>query len=378
VIELELGPTLRAARRHKGAFALVVMQLGASFTILASLVVVGAWIRQFSRMSTGFDETDLIGVEIHGAGSMALPASSEIAAASRLWPPVRAEDGALTLHRVGDRAVRGWSVYADRSVVGVLGLRLIEGALPVDVGPGAVILTQSLRAKLFPGGAPALGATITSDDAPPGRVVAVVGDVMLRDPYFSDLHTIAIRLSRPPTPGVASYLVRAHAGRRAAAAAALATALGPGGPDRVVAITPYAMVGSRFRSAADGLQKLFAIVGLTVAAIALIGALAGSSFIVAARRRDVGVRRALGARRRDILRYFLVEASLMAALGVGLGVTVTGGLLWAMHGLFYELPIKTEHFVVVAVVLWANAIGAAWLPARRAAQIPPSMASQGG
>jgi putative ABC transport system permease protein len=388
-MELEIGPTLRAARRHKGTFGLVVMQFAASFAILSSLMVIGLGLRQLTRLPPGFDVTELIGVDIqtpHAAPVAAVPptalGSPEIVAVTRLWPSLRSDEGAPTEHRAGKHHARGWTVRADRAIAAVLGFNVIEGALPIEGGaPGAgdpVILTRSLREKLFPDGTPAVGATIASDDAPPGRVVAVIENVISREPFYPQPYDTAFRISPPFTPGLASYVVRARPGRRDAALAGLAAALGPGDPARVVTLTPFALVPPHYQDVSDGLQLVFAIIGTTVSLIALVGALAVSSFIVAARRRDVGVRRALGARRRDILRYFLVEASLMAALGLAVGLVISLGLWKIIGDVFRGLPIGARYLLPVAFLLWANALAAALVPARRASRIPPSTASRGG
>jgi putative ABC transport system permease protein len=388
---LDVGPTLRAARRHKGAFALVVMQLAVSFTILASLTEIGLGLRRLARTDLGYDVTDLIGVVVRvprappGAPEPpAMPAHPGIAAVTRLWPPLRAEDEPPALYTAGAQRAHGWTVFADPSIVTVLGLRLVEGGLPPPGGPRAagepepIIVTRALRAKLFPGGAPAVGAMMSASDAAPGRVVAVVENIILREPFFSDPRQIVIRLAAPPAPGLGHYVVRARPGQGEAVLAALAGALGPSGPARAVILTPYGRVAPHFRAASDGLELMFVIIGITVSAIALIGALAVSSFVVTARRRDVGVRRALGARRRDILRYFLVEASLMAVLGIALGLALTFAILWSMRDLFESLTIDGRYFVAVALLLLVDSVAAALLPARRAALIPPSTASRGG
>jgi putative ABC transport system permease protein len=383
---LDVGPTLRAARRHKGAFALVVMQLALSFTILASLTEIGLGLRRMARLDVGYDATDLIGVVVRvptgSPAPPAPPAHAGIAAVTRLWPPLRAIDEPPAVHIAGAHQARGWTVFAEPSIVEVLGLRLLEGGLPTDrptaAGePAPIVLTRALRAKLFPGGAAAVGALVASSDAAPGRVVAVVDDVSLREPFFPDVRQLAIHLAPPPAQGRGSYVVRARPGEGEAVLAALGAALGPSGPTRVVALTRYGRVPPHFRAVSDGIELMFVIIGITVAANALIGALAVSSFVVAARRRDVGVRRALGARRRDILRYFLVEASLMAGIGIALGLVLTVAILWSMRSMFMGLPIYRRYFVAVALLLLVDAVLAALVPARRAALIPPSTASRG-
>src|SRR5205085_11912729 len=101
--------------------------------------------------------------------------SPEIAAVTRLWPSLRSDEGAPTEHRAGKHHARGWTVRADPAIAAVLGFKVLEGVLPGEGGAAGagdpVILTRSLREKLFPDGTAAVGATVASDDGPPGRVV---------------------------------------------------------------------------------------------------------------------------------------------------------------------------------------------------------------
>jgi putative ABC transport system permease protein len=209
-------------------------------------------------------------------------------------------------------------------------------------------------------------------------VAGVVEDVILREAFWPDASAIAFRLGAPPVAGDACYVVRAQAGRGPAVAAALGAALGPAAPDRLVAVTSYAAATPHLQRVVQGLLGLFASVALTVAAIALCGALAVSSFVVAERRRQVGTRRALGATRADVLRHFLVESAITAALGVGLGLLLSLGLLLAMKRVLPGLAVSGAELGGAACALWLAATLAAALPARGAARVPPSLASRGG
>ena len=100
-----------------------------------------------------------------------------------------------------------------------------------------------------------------------------------------------------------------------------------------------------------------------------------TSFWVEQRRKQIGVRRALGARRIDILRHFQGENLCIAAVGAGLGVLLAAGLnLWLMtHYEMQRLPLAWTVAGIVALL----AIGQAsvWVPARRASRVPPVAAT---
>jgi putative ABC transport system permease protein len=386
----EIGPILRSSRRRMSIFAVVVLQLAATFMIYASLRVIGSWFRGIGHTEPGYDRSELVGVSVRGPRAWAVPAAADlarlaalpgVAAAARLSPPLRAEEGTPTLLRDlarGGREVRGWTVYATPSVADVLGLRFVEGGVESAPTTGdRVIVTRRLRDAIFAPGEPAVGRWIAADDAPAAIVVGVVEDIMLREPFFQDPTSIAFRLAPPPARGEEEVVLRVHPGAHPEAVAALRATVGPSSPARAVSITDYAATPPRIQTVADGLVNLFLSVALTIAAIALVGALAVSSFVVTERRAQIGIRRALGATRWDVFRYFLVEGSISAALGTGLGIVLTLALLFAMRRVFPDLPIDWRHLVAAAGLLWANATVAAALPARGAARISPALAGRG-
>jgi putative ABC transport system permease protein len=106
--------------------------------------------------------------------------------------------------------------------------------------------------------------------------------------------------------------------------------------------------------------------------LATAGGIVGlSSFWVGQRRRQIGMRRALGATRREILRHFQVENLLIVGVGVLLGMALAVGVnLWLMaRG---ELPRMPLSFALLgALVLWLLGQMAVLWPARRAAAVPP-------
>jgi putative ABC transport system permease protein len=112
---------------------------------------------------------------------------------------------------------------------------------------------------------------------------------------------------------------------------------------------------------------------LVVTAVGIVGL---TSFWVAQRRRQIGIRRAIGATRGDILRYFQTENFLIATLGIVLGMVLAYGLnlLLMRH---YELGRLPGYYLPVgALVLWGLGQLAVLGPARRAAAVPPVVATR--
>jgi putative ABC transport system permease protein len=111
-------------------------------------------------------------------------------------------------------------------------------------------------------------------------------------------------------------------------------------------------------------------------AVTCLGIFALATFNVSTRTKQIGTRRAVGARRRDIVRYFLVENGLITSAGVVAGCALALGAGYWLS-LEYALPRLNLYYLVGGVLLlWAIGQLAAWQPARRAAAVPPSVATR--
>ena len=125
----------------------------------------------------------------------------------------------------------------------------------------------------------------------------------------------------------------------------------------------------RFRTV---LVSIFALVGLLLAAIGIYGVMA---YAVAERTHELGVRIALGAERRDVVRLVLGEALVLAAAGVAVGVAgalATTRLIQSL--LFGVTTTDAMTFAGISVLLFATAIVASWIPTRRALRVDPMVA----
>jgi putative ABC transport system permease protein len=116
----------------------------------------------------------------------------------------------------------------------------------------------------------------------------------------------------------------------------------------------------------------FAAAALVLAAVGTYGVM---SFAVSVRTRELGVRAALGASPRSLLRLVLVEGALLAASAVGLGLLAGWLITGVTSAMLFEVsPRDGPTFATVAVTLTLVALIATWFPARRAVRLDPMTA----
>jgi len=120
--------------------------------------------------------------------------------------------------------------------------------------------------------------------------------------------------------------------------------------------------------------SVFGALALVLSAVGLFGVL---SYSVAQRTREIGVRIAIGASRRDVLALVVGKAMRLTAIGLSVGIVLAAGAGQLLRSqIFGVSPLDPVTFVGVIALLAAVALLAAWLPARRAARVDPIVALQ--
>jgi putative ABC transport system permease protein len=120
---------------------------------------------------------------------------------------------------------------------------------------------------------------------------------------------------------------------------------------------------------AASLLSGFAFAGLLLGAIGIYGTISDH---VTERRREIGVRMALGAQRRDVIRTVVGGTFLMVACGAGIGVAIAALVSRVFATLLFGIsPGDVTTFVTAGIVLALTALAAAYGPARRAAAVDP-------
>jgi putative ABC transport system permease protein len=285
----------------------------------------------------------------------------------------------------GRQRPRGYIV--DKPVVSpvyfrTMGIRVLAGrefeASDNAVAPGVVIVSRSVAHTLWPAG-DAIGRRIALTDKPTPKdwltIVGVVDDVRqngLTATPSPAIYQPYLQASQPFFLAHMTFVVRTAADP-ATVASGLRAALreiDPDLPAQSIATMQDVIAGTtaepRFQSRLLG---AFAVLAVLLAAIGIYGVLACS---VAERRREIGIRMALGAGERDVVRMVLRRTMLLAGIGVVLGTAGALVLTRLLEKFLYEIrPTDPITFVTVAAILLGVAVIAGLLPARRASSVDP-------
>jgi putative ABC transport system permease protein len=263
-----------------------------------------------------------------------------------------------------------------------MGIPLLAGrdftAQDTAGAPEVAIVSERIVREYFPGGlGDALGRRVRlSDEGKWLTVVGVVADIrqmgldrdvqpMIYAPFQQE-HSGFVRfvsfVARTSTPASVVEGIRAEI-RRAAPSLPIETT-------RTMDEAVAASVGPpRFRM---WLLVLFATTALLIATCGIYGLMAYS---VTQRRREIGVRMALGADRREVVRLVLSRALRIVAVGLIIGLVGAAAVTRVLQRfLFGVTPTDPLAFTVVTLLLLAVGLVAAWLPARRATRIDPCAA----
>jgi putative ABC transport system permease protein len=243
--------------------------------------------------------------------------------------------------------------------------------------PMPTLVSQAMATRLWPQQNP-LGKLVWLAPKASFRVVGVVRTLARANAY----HTATAQYSMivPLHMGAdkdQSYVMRTRPEDRQRVLAAAAAALKRADPARVIThARTYDEIRSDYFQDDNAMAGMLVSVILAVLLITGLGIVGLASFWVAQRRKQIGIRRALGATRADIVHYFQTENFLIVTFGIMAGMALAYGLsLWLM--MHYELPrLPVFYLPVGAVALWLIGQAAVLGPALRAASVPPVVATR--
>ena len=404
----DIAPIFAALKRGRLGAGLLVLQIALTLAVVGNIVfLIGARTAHITR-PTGIDERNafMIGYRLdhpEGAGGQretdlaalrGVPSVEGVTAINSF--PLRGSgwtEGVSRHAGAGDIQSQDGNVdvYAlDEAGVGTLGLTLVEGR---DIQrddlidgsfnraplPPVVLITRSLAERLFPGRS-ALGQALylTPEPNHPLRVIGVLEHLQTTNaaattdvPAAED--SVVVPMTDHGPRGL--YFVRARPGQMAAAMVAVKAALAKANPQRTFGkVRPYSEIRAgayeRDRAMAITLGVICAIL-VFVTALGIVGL---TGFWVERRKRQIGIRRALGATRIAVIRYFLVENAMLCGAGVIIGAIAA----WALNawlGDHYGVPAMPGWMIAAsAVAILALGQVSASFPSSRAARVDPAKA----
>lgn len=260
-----------------------------------------------------------------------------------------------------------------------MGIRLMRGraftAADRWPGTGVILVNETMAARFWPGEDP-VGRWIELADRPqPERrrcqIVGVVQDGKYISLSEERVPYLYVPFDQQP-PGEVTVIARTRGPEQAAAEdfRRVLRALDPSMPaTQIITLSEHLRTALIF-------ERLSAILVGTLGALALILSMVGLygviSYITASRTREIGVRMALGAGRRDVLRQVVGQGGAFAAVGIAIGVVVGPLVARMMSSILYGVSsYDPATYCAACMLVMAVALAATYVPARRAAGIDP-------
>jgi putative ABC transport system permease protein len=417
---MKLHPMIAALRKHKAGVVLIALQIALTLAIVCNAIfIIGQRINRVNR-PTGLNESNLFLVTQQWVGAPSADTPDGVAkldamqkedlAALRNLPSVASVapinslpllnsswNGAVSTKpdvKFSDKGnnIRTTYYFTDEMGLPTLGLKLVAGrgfnagdvqhqGFRDNPPRPIVIVTKALADKLFPQGG-AVGKVIYSDGGTsPSTIVGVVERLQVPSTgsWVNGFTWNATLIPTRLNAGFSRYAVRAKPGQLEAATRAAAPALYQVNPLRVLdddSVKSFTDIRAEAYRADVGMAILMGVICLVLLSVTAAGIVGLTSFWVGQRHRQIGVRRALGARKVDILHYFQMENLLIAGSGAVIGIGMAVGLNLALMR-YYEmdrLPVVYTLIGVVAVLVLGQC--AVFVPARRASNVPPVTATR--
>ncbi|MFC5740166.1 ABC transporter permease [Dyella tabacisoli] len=402
---MQIKPIFSALRRHRLATLLIALEIALACAVLCNACFLIANRLQLMHIQSGVDEASLAVISLTGfEDAQAVDLNARVSAGLGAMPGVQSVSVINTVPLGRRKGTAGISLdpagqhfggvvdffLGGPGALDALGLRVVAGRhpLPDEYAPitsfvpsnSTVLVTRALAEHLWPGVDP-LGKEFWCDKLH-FRVVGLIEHLVRADPggRGADTAEWAVFVAAQPGPKFAgTYLLRADPAELPRVVRDARTAIAKIAPDAVLEQEDSRSVSdlreSRFRQdrAMAGMLVGVVLALLLVTALGIVGL---ASFWVQQRRKQIGIRRAIGATRRDILSYFQTENFLIVSGGIGLGMLLAFALnLMLMK--FYELPRLPLYYLPIgALVLWALGQLAVLGPALRAAAVPPVVATR--
>lgn len=408
---MEIRPILSALMRNKTGPILVALQVALSLAILANAMhIVNERRAAIARPSGLSDENATFYIIARTLNSdsaeqllasmkreadvlRAVPGVASVANVSQMPLSRSGSNNSVAIDRKQTRQSTSASTYySGDSVIKTFGLKLVEGRdfQPqelVDINenqsndiPKQVIITKALANKLWPD-APAAGKTMywgTGEDAIGAQVVGVVERLQAAHVNLEERseYSAIVPARYYGNPGNL-YAVRAEAGQRdrvmkEAEAALRKSSASP----MILRLKTVDQDRKELYRADAALAWMLVTVSVLLLLITCSGIVGMASLWVTQRRKQIGVRRALGARKLDVLRYFILENFMITSAGVFGGVAMGLAINQLLVSKLEMARLPGGYLIGGALVFWALGVLAAYGPAWRAASISPATATR--
>jgi len=409
---MEIRPIISTLLRNRTGPLLVALQVAISLAILANAIFVVQQRISASQRPSGVAAEDNVGylfvrpmlVRAHSDNLAeqrrerdaiaAVPGVVSVAWTNQM-PMSRSGSSSsvrLTANQARQTATPAF-YYAQPGFVSTLGLKIVEGrdmnegdvaeldvekAAPGEGQPDGALVTRALAKLMFPDATTYVGKDFFygPDGGKSTRILGVI-DTLQSPGAGIVAGEQSVVLPQRVSFSASRYAIRAEPGQLDRVLKDAREAVTKAAP---TALFTFTRTVTEDRSNRYKNDRAMAWMLISISALLLLVTVSGiigmTSLRVAQRRKQIGVRRALGARWRDILRYFIVENVIITTGGIVAGLLLALGLNRLLMAQVDMARLPLEYLAFGAASLWAIGIAAVYGPASKAASISPAIATR--
>ncbi len=406
---MDIGPIWRAMMKNKAGFVLIALQIAVTMTIMVNAVAIMQERSNNAGRESGMDEANTFAfasalfadyedeqimslIDEDLALIRGLPGVKNAVATNSFplrqggWSMgLQLEPGTMSADAVGSAIY-----FVDEHGVDTFALDIIDGKNFTpnqvtwsdpdnNVWPAYGIITEALGKTLFPDEEGSyVGKTFFINDVDPVNIIGVVERLQAPWQGWSGVEQSMLVPQRRPWE-FQRYVVRTEPGYRDELMPQIEELLSNSNKDRIIRdMTTMEQVRKLAYVGDTAMIKILSFVVGLLTIITGLGIVGLASFNVSRRTRQIGIRRALGATKPAIVRYFMVENFLVSSIGLAIGGILSVALNIAMVQAFALEPLSWYVIPIAMLALWTVGQAAVAGPARKASNITPAIATRSG
>lgn len=395
--------------KNKAGFVLIALQIAVTLTIMVNAFGIMQERSEQTARPSGMDEQNTFALAsviykdyeledrralIREDLELIRNVPGVVAAVTSNSYPLRQGGWSMALQlepgNIGPESVGSAIYFTDTSGVDTFAVDLIDGENFTEdqiiwrdpdnnTWPAHTIITEALGKEMWPDETGSyVGKTMYINDYDPIQVIGVVDTLQAPWTGWSRLEN-SMLVPWVFASDFTRYIIRTEPGMRDQLMPEIEALLAASNRDRI--IRDIQTMDEAHRLAYADNTALIKILGFTVTLLTIItglGIVGLASFNVSRRTRQIGIRRALGATKPAIVRYFMIENGIVSAIGLLIGAAMTIGLNMTMVEAFALEPLDWYYIPIGMIALWLVGQLAVAGPARRASGITPAIATRSG
>lgn len=403
---MDIKPILLSLKHNKFMAILMVIQIALTMGVLSSSVLVATATLSEWNMPSGIPHEDIVRIspefydETQDVGQAMVRDIERVEQMSQVVAITTSSQVPFTSERLtnvyvsADKEAKRHQTAifdSDKALFNVLDLKLVEGRWlddsdlvkgPAETTPesaSVVMVSQDMATELF-GENSAVGETVwLSQGGNPVQIVGVYSNFMTGERLNGQGRSYQSMI-RPQIKWAANsqphYLMRVAGGQAATLMPDL-LALFYKERGRYVNTTELLKRTQKRMYDGRGSRALtFLVISAVLLLITALGITGLTAFQITQKKKQIGTRRALGAKKRDIIRYFLTENAIITWLGLTLGIIVTLIISFDLSQSMNENLLSFSVLGATGLLIWFINALAVWFPARQAANIAPAIVTR--